>query len=434
MIVCGIDFSDNSRQAASAAAAVAGRLGEPLKLVHVVSSVPLLATAPAPEAPPASAVGAVQEEAAKLRERFHIEVEGLAVHGTPEEALLEIAQQSAAHFIVVSSLGTKRQHRWLVGSVAERIAQCSTVPVVVVRDASRILDWAGGNRPLRVVVGSTLDSTSRAALAFAMGLRRVGACDISIVQIVSPVSEHARLGVGVMATIDQLRPELHDVLMRDLRSWAGPLSGPGGTTFVVTPGWGRIDTHLTLFAAEADADLVVVGTHQRSSGARVWQGSTSRGVMHYAASSVACVPRDASQQEELQIPSFRSVLVPTDFSSLGNRAVPFAYGLLSSGGVIHLLHVTGESAADRTELQTRLQSLVPPGASARGISTSVHIASGREAAEGIRHMAGRLGVDVICMATRGRSGASSVILGSQAQDVVRRARQPVLLVPPERVD
>jgi nucleotide-binding universal stress UspA family protein len=41
-------------------------------------------------------------------------------------------------------------------------------------------------------------------------------------------------------------------------------------------------------------------------------------------------------------------------------------------------------------------------------------------------------VDVICMATHGRSGLSQALLGSQAQEVVKRCRQPVLLVPPER--
>jgi nucleotide-binding universal stress UspA family protein len=36
------------------------------------------------------------------------------------------------------------------------------------------------------------------------------------------------------------------------------------------------------------------------------------------------------------------------------------------------------------------------------------------------------------MATHGRSGVSRVLLGSQAEQVVQRSRQPVILVPPER--
>ena len=52
----------------------------------------------------------------------------------------------------------------------------------------------------------------------------------------------------------------------------------------------------------------------------------------------------------------------------------------------------------------------------------------------IAQAAGRIGVDAICMATHGRSGVAKLVLGSQAQEVMRRSRQPVVLVPPERDD
>lgn len=73
-------------------------------------------------------------------------------------------------------------------------------------------------------------------------------------------------------------------------------------------------------------------------------------------------------------------------------------------------------------------SLVPPGSEARGIETQTHVVDEADAWSGIWHAASRLGVDAICMSTHGRSGSSQVLLGSQAEQVVRRARQPVLLV------
>jgi len=89
----------------------------------------------------------------------------------------------------------------------------------------------------------------------------------------------------------------------------------------------------------------------------------------------------------------------------------------------------GEDDPDPTE---RLRALVPHGAAARGITTEFEVAKEEDACNGIWHAASRLGVDAICMATHGRSGASRMVLGSQAQGVVQRARQPVVLVPPEQ--
>jgi nucleotide-binding universal stress UspA family protein len=233
--------------------------------------------------------------------------------------------------------------------------------------------------------------------------------------------------------LDCLRPELHELLMRDLRAWAGETRGNGETTFTVSPGWGRIDTHLTLLAAEAQADLLVVGTHQRAGSARFWLGSVSRGVLHNASCNVACVPRDEAAEDEHLIATFRRVLIPTDFSPLGNRAVPVGYGIVAPGGIVHLLHVvTGRPGEGVLDVRESLRALIPKGAVAGGVVTQVEVVQEESAWIGIWHAAGRLGVDAICMATHGRTGILRVVLGSQAQELMQRARQPVVLVPPER--
>jgi nucleotide-binding universal stress UspA family protein len=227
-------------------------------------------------------------------------------------------------------------------------------------------------------------------------------------------------------------PEVEAPLMRDLRAWVGELSGPGETSFRVASGRGLANARLAQLASEADADLLVTGTHRRAGLERLWRGSVSRGLLHSSPCNVACVPRSAGAVEEAGIPTFRSVLIPTDFSMLGNRAIPVGYGLVAPGGVVHLLHVVtrklGEHAPDPRE---QLGALPPRGAGARGITTVLEIIEDEDAAQGIRHAAGRLGVDAICMATHGRSGAARIVMGSHTQQVLQRAHQPVFLVPPE---
>jgi nucleotide-binding universal stress UspA family protein len=152
--------------------------------------------------------------------------------------------------------------------------------------------------------------------------------------------------------------------------------------------------------------------------------------VHRSSCNVACVPHSASTAgDRPELARFRSVLIPTDFSPLANRAVGAGYGLLPAGGEVHLLHVvTCERGEAPPDLDARLRALVPVGAEARGIITQTHVVDEAEAWSGIWHEASRLAVDAICMSTHWRSGPSRLLVGSQAEEVVRRARQPVLLV------
>jgi nucleotide-binding universal stress UspA family protein len=205
--------------------------------------------------------------------------------------------------------------------------------------------------------------------------------------------------------------------------------GPGKTTFLVSACWGRFDTQLTLLARENKADLLVLGNHRRAWTGRMWQGSMSRGVVHQTQANVACVPCPPESRDQSELTRYRSVLIPTDFSVYANRALPAGYGLLSEGGEVHLLHVvTADQGLAAPDLEARLRALVPPTADALGITTHSHVLEEAEAWSGIWHTASRLAVDAICMATHGRSGVARAFLGSQAEEVLKRAHQPVLLV------
>jgi len=88
------------------------------------------------------------------------------------------------------------------------------------------------------------------------------------------------------------------VLLRDVEQWAGEQPRPGDRSFIVKPGWGRADSHLTQLAEESKVDLIVVGTQQRAGIARLWQGSVPRGVPM----SVACVPLRGAGDKTVETP------------------------------------------------------------------------------------------------------------------------------------
>ncbi|MET0794019.1 MAG: universal stress protein, partial [Polyangiaceae bacterium] len=407
-IVCGTDFSENAGQAARAAAAIAQCLGERLELVHVLA-------APGNAAIPALGMfyepmrELLASQAGKLSQDFSISVDPIVLEGPAEERLVDFARDAKARLLVVSAHGERTRDQWLVGSVTERVMQRSGSAVLVVREAASIQDWAQSKRPLRILLGVDLGQSARAALRWVETLRAIRPCDVQIVQVAWPVGEHARFGMKGPIELEGLRPELRALLDRDLRAWAGTLQGEGQVSFLISPCWGRFDTQLASLAKEGQSDLLVVGTHQRAWSERVWQGSISRGVAHQSLTNVACVPSTQSVVERPSITRFQSVLIPTDFSPLANRALAAGYGLVPEGGQVHLLHVlTREQGEAPPDLQAQLRALVPDGAELRGITTRVHVANEAEAWSGIWHAASRLGVDAICMSTHGRSGASRV--------------------------
>jgi nucleotide-binding universal stress UspA family protein len=163
--------------------------------------------------------------------------------------------------------------------------------------------------------------------------------------------------------------------------------------------------------------------------------------------SVALVPAaDLADSLPAPVAPVRTVLVSTDFSAIGNRAIAHACSILEAGGRVILTHVIDSPGlvyerdwADRgsrpvpgTEEESaarrRLDALVPPDAAARGIAFRTEVLFGLKVADAICQAAERHAVDVICIGSHGRSGAARLLLGSVAREVIDRSRKPVFLV------
>jgi nucleotide-binding universal stress UspA family protein len=420
MIICGTDLSVASEAALQAAAALARKQNLELLLVNVRED------AGSKDAG-SSAELQLERDAAHLRRSFDISVETAVVSGIPEQKLLELAKQRSAGLIVVAARGGARHTRRL-GSVPEFLCQRAEVPVLVARNPEALLAFSKGARPLQVLVGSGLGDASRSALEYIAAWPDV---NVTVAHVAWPFGEHYRLGVGAPMTLDHLRPEIHRQLLGDLGRWTAETPSIKHAKLDVSPGFGRIDCHLAQLATEKSADLLVVGSHQRNVASRVWQGSVSRGVIHEANCNVLCVPRRYGKPHAAPAPS--TVLIPTDFSPLADRAVAYGYGLIPAGGSVHLVHVVGSFAeANATTLRTQLSERVPADAEARGIRTELQVLEGDAPWLAIWQYAGRSNADMICMATHSRGAAQRLVLGSQTQAILQHSRVPVLLVPPDR--
>ncbi|MGV3534060.1 MAG: universal stress protein [Chthoniobacteraceae bacterium] len=448
-ILCGTDFSEESRDASEVAAAMAGRLGDTLNLVYA-TEVPIPGTSGEKFVMGMIAARRVDlETQAKELGQNGVEVEVSTPVGKAGDQLCELAKGKPTRMIVLASQRKRGGFdRWLLGSVIERTAQRACAPTLVVRDAGQLRAWASGERPLRVFVCFNGTMTSQAALRWAKDLGAIGPCELVIGNVDWPADQYVRFGGKGPVPMDGYPPDVQSLLEREVRARAAEVLGDVPFRLRVQSNWGRADACLAEMAREEAADLVIVGAHQYRGFERLWNTSISRGLLHEAEMNVAVVPL-ASERD--QTPAMgapvRSVLISTDFSDVANAAITHGYSILQRRGTAHLLHViapphalgysgqqsafgtSAENAQLAIECAAKLRALVPPEAAAQGIGTHVKVIESRDVAEAICQTAERLGVDAICLSRQGRSGLAKAVLGSVAEAVLARSRRPLFIIP-----
>jgi universal stress protein A len=141
----------------------------------------------------------------------------------------------------------------------------------------------------------------------------------------------------------------------------------------------------------------------------------------------------------------RSILAPTDFSAHSEKAVRYACGLAERvGAELHLLHILSEilpagpdpllmpvmppeyyQENEQRASETLDRLLNPAWGSPRSVVRAVRWGSPVEA---IVAYAEDQKIDLIVIATHGRTGLSHVLLGSVAERIVREAPCPVLTI------
>ncbi|MDR7613404.1 MAG: universal stress protein [Armatimonadota bacterium] len=182
-------------------------------------------------------------------------------------------------------------------------------------------------------------------------------------------------------------------------------------------------------------DLVCMGTHGRSGIHRVFFGSVAEQVVRTSPVPVLTVRPQTP-------PHLRRILVATDFSPPAQGALAWARLLSRTTGaevvLLHVVELTPEVLAAIPEeilapavggrireyllgqAHQRLEAVARPeeGVAVRMGGVGHHIV---EAVQ-------ELHADLVCMGTHGRTGLAHLVLGSVAEQVVRRSPVPVLTV------
>lgn len=197
-----------------------------------------------------------------------------------------------------------------------------------------------------------------------------------------------------------------------------------------------LDTHVD---AHRPA-LLCMATHGRSAVATAVLGSVAHEVVRGAHSPVLLVgPRCVPSPEQHDV-----CLALKPGSPASGRALSPAIGWArASGARLHLvaavtasLRMTGDGprVEDDPEAREELGELARY-ARTTGVTTCWRVVDGdRDVAGAVLDAAARASASVVVAATHGRRSVTRLVLGSVAQDLVRRSTCPVLVVPPHSCD
>ena len=198
-------------------------------------------------------------------------------------------------------------------------------------------------------------------------------------------------------------------------------------------------------AEKIPADLVVMPTHGRTGLKHVFLGSTAERIVQHSPCPVLVTRGSAFHPKNGSRFRINRILVPVDFSSRSREGLQYAIGFANEfGAKIFLLHATylgyicssegialydvrGLQEAARKSAERQMRKLLRTVNFGRAKFETV-FTNGSPALD-ICASAKDHDIDLIITSTHGFTGLTHILMGSVAEQVVRRAPCSVLVVP-----
>lgn len=296
-ILLGVDGSDDAR------AAIDYLLGGPLRpqdtfTVITVAQPGLLSgtglhgRGTPPDADIDDVARSVLDEAVAAFRGSGREAEAVLRYGNPADEILEYAEKSGSELIVVGAQGHGRIRRFLLGSVADRVARFASAPVIVVRPP--------GTPPRSILVATDGSESAREAAASLVGLPLPEGARAHVLAVVPPLEDGlygaATTYAPLLRKLEEAMGEQEAVARAAAAELAGQL-GAAGLPATSAVARGKPADEIARVARERSSDLIAVGTRGRSGLAAAFLGSTASSVLQHAPCSVFVGPRrdDSSQ-------------------------------------------------------------------------------------------------------------------------------------------
>ena len=290
----------------------------------------------------------------------------------------------------------------------------------------------------RIVIA--VDGSDEAQRAARRGLQLAQVFDATVT-VLSVVEQKALRLTETTEEKTRLR-ERGEEALTGIEELASELGRPVTTTLTE----GKPAVQISEYAAEQDADLIIVGRQGLTGLGRRLLGGVTEQVLHRSDVPVLVVPGEDDAEMEAD---YTRVLITTDGSENADVAIPHGIAiaqrydsavhvlnvvdLQAAGGVFHAgglekefierLDARGQDAVD--SVATKIEDSAPE----LTVKTAVERTSSFEgAAAGVREYVEENDVDLVVMGSHGRSNLQRQLIGSVASTVLRTVDVPVLVV------
>jgi len=233
---------------------------------------------------------------------------------------------------------------------------------------------------------------------------------------------HVNTPHPVAPSVEEARRRMSEIV----RSRFTDAGYTGKIAFTAVEGGSRLDA-LVKFTLQVGADLILLGHRKNRSGARSF--ATRLAMITHC--SVWMAPEGSP-------PAITKILSPIDFSERSADALGQAVAIAQAAKVrsmtaLHVyfdpsvLHYEEHDAVVRDEEDARFRQFVGR-IDTDGVAVQPIYVESSHPADAVLREAKSNKADLIVLATRGRSQAATILLGSVASEVIRRSPVPVLAI------
>jgi len=205
--------------------------------------------------------------------------------GNPAEVILETAKTEGATLIAMTTHGRTGLERWAMGSVAEKVARASDVPLLLVRSFQR--KRGGGLEPAvpealpfrRILVPVDGSDTSMSVIGAAEKFGQLCGSDVLLLHVLPPYMPPGVILPGMEAAIPVTRPEPLRSAQDDVTKRAAERFGHAGLKTTRLSVEGEPASEILDLSRNRDMDLIALATHGRTGFSRWALGSVAERVL-----------------------------------------------------------------------------------------------------------------------------------------------------------
>ena len=294
-ILCPVDFSETSKHAIDLSVVMAGWYKSQITALHVVTPLALAASGFETSA-------GEKSEIDRLRQLTADEFAGAAAMGVGVDAVIEVGQPAAsiveraaklpAGLIVMGTHGTNGFQHVLLGSVTEKVLRKATCPVLTVPPRAR----SRSHLPFRhLLCAVDFSDASLDAVRSALSLSEESGASLTLLHVLEwPWDEPPAPAIEAL-------PREQGLALAEFRRYSEASAKKGLEALIpaatrvsriaTTVRSGKPYLQILDVAAEAQADLIVIGVHGRNPVDLALFGSTTNQIVRRAACPVLTLRR-----------------------------------------------------------------------------------------------------------------------------------------------